>query len=112
MRDDACSEALVEPEVRVVQTHQPEPGVHRALGSSLYTEDVVSFPERGELRGGAVETVDEGLPGGIVDVLGHGGAVLGDHPADRLVPVDDDVPPAVVGERKPQTVAVFDRDRL
>src|SRR5437764_839536 len=48
--DDAGPGTLVEPEVRVVESQQAGGGMQRALGVALHADDVVTFPDGGELR--------------------------------------------------------------
>jgi hypothetical protein len=47
----------------------------------------------------------ERLPSRLVQVVRHRGAVLGDHPADGVVPVDDRTPPRRGRECEPEEVA-------
>src|SRR5262245_61686338 len=83
-RDNACTEALSEPQVRIVERQQAYRRMSRALRLALHSVHVVPIPEGRELWRGPVETRDEYLPGGLVEVLGHRSAVLRDHALDDL----------------------------
>jgi hypothetical protein len=111
-RDDADAQTLVEPEVRVVEAEEADLRMQGSLQAAFHADDVVALPHRGELRRGPMEAIDERSPRWIVDALGHGGSILGDHATDRLVPIHDHLVPPRVGEREPEAVAVLERHRL
>jgi hypothetical protein len=100
------------PEVRVVQQQQAGRGVHGPLRASLDPLNVVTLPDGGELGRGALEARNQRFPRRLVEVLGHSGSILGDHPPDDLVPVDNGIPPGGMRERQPEDVPVLDLDRL
>ncbi|GDY65824.1 hypothetical protein SAV14893_052170 [Streptomyces avermitilis] len=99
-----------QPQVRVVQREQPDVGVAELLELAARAHHLVPLPGLPELRGLAAQPLEQHLPGGLGEMVGHGGAELGGHEPHRVVQSDDGRLPVRVRVAQQHAVAVHRRD--
>ncbi len=86
--------------------------VQEALLAVRGQPHLVPLPLLLELRRGQPQPLDQGLPAGFGDMVGHRAAELGDHGGGGRLVVEQHPLPVRLGEGQPQEVAVLARDRV